>query len=231
MPQYPSINPFSENVEKDEPINTSHFYSASLPAEPLSSSIISMDGNTAKIKAKELGQIKLDHRLQRPLQSLLNETTNEELNQIDSFTEIMESLNAHVNQSKTKDVQSPTRSQALDLALMASPLGPSQVDIGNLSSRRELPNFMVRKPPAFKRASQNSERRAFSAMMMSRDMPTIFINETSSRKLQTVPSEHNSVETEKMFQMWKMGRQERSASLPSTDISVCCVQINITLKN
>ena len=182
------------------------------------------------MKTKELGQTQLGHNLIKgPLPSLFKEATQEELNQMDSFTDIVDTLHIDTIAEGLKEMNSPTRSQALDLALMASPLGPSQVDIGNLSSKKDLPYFITRNPPLLRRAIHNSERRACSAMMVTRDPPTIFINEKSTRNLRFESEDPDLVENEKMFQMCKVGRQERSASLPSADISVSAALPTICL--
>ena len=100
---------------------------------------------------------------------------------------------------------------------MTTPIGPSQVDIGNLVD----PSYFVTMNPQLRR-TVHTERRACSAMMMSTDPPTIFLSEDSSHKpkLLSEAEDPKLIENDKIFQMCKFERQERSASLPSSDISV-----------
>ena len=216
--QYPSINPSSEPVESDEPSNSSHFYTTSLPAEPLNTSLVNMDNRVSQNKPKSSGRNPIDYHA-GPLPSLFKE---EDLNQIDSFTDIVDTLHIDTLTQKMKEMTSPTRSQTMDITQMATPLGPSQVDIGNLCGKKDLPYFITRNPQLLRKAFLTSERRACSAMMVTTDPPTIFINESSTRqpKIRFETEDPDLTETEKIFQMCKVGRQERSASLPSADISV-----------
>ena len=159
--------------------------------------------------------------LKAPIPTLFKDTTVHDVaNQMDSFTDIVDTRQLETLKNQLKQINSPTRSQALDLAMIASPLGPSQVDIANLAAKKDLPSFLTQNPPILRRAIHNSERRACSAMMVKRDPPTIFLNEKTTRNLRFETDDKDSDEHDKVFQVCKVGRQERSASLPSADISV-----------
>ena len=103
---YESVNPSGElepsSSQLRSPSRSSHFYSTSLPSQPLR--------NPAA----------------RPA---LN--PRQDLDQVTTFSEILDSLKNYPIEDNKEAVPFP-RSQ--DMTYMA-PLGPSQVDIGNLSCR------------------------------------------------------------------------------------------------
>ena len=112
------VQPSSSQLRSPKP--TSHFYATSLPAQPIRTSG---------------GQARSD------LTRRSCAGASQDLDQITTFTEIMDSLKNYPADQDSKEINSFSRSK--DMTYMA-PLGPSQVDIGNLSCRLQTGGLVRR---------------------------------------------------------------------------------------
>ena len=107
-----TVSPGGEMEPSTSPSPTSHFYTSSLPAQPLRNQVGPAGGSGLSCQS--------------------GVGARQDLDQITTFSEILDSLKNSPTEKERKEVSSVSR--AKDMMYMA-PLGPSQVDIGNLSSR------------------------------------------------------------------------------------------------
>ena len=122
-----TVNP-SGDVEA-APSPSSHFYTASLPAQPLRTHLAA----PADLKVGPEGGC--CPAAAGPAAGLKRKTCvmpRQDLDQITTFSEILDSLKNYPSEKEPKEMSNTTKPK--DMMYMA-PLGPSQVDIGNLSSR------------------------------------------------------------------------------------------------
>ena len=121
-----TVNPSGEVEASPSP--TSHFYTASLPSQPLRNLAAAAADN--KAGAEGGGPPRAG-----PSSNLKNKSCmmpRQDLDQITTFSEILDSLKNYPSEKELKEMSNTTKPK--DMMYMA-PLGPSQVDIGNLSSR------------------------------------------------------------------------------------------------
>ena len=126
-----TVNPSGE-VEPPAPSSSppsfsSQFYTASLPAQPLRN--LAADH---KVGAGGGGGGGGGGQAVSQLSSQSCVLPRQDLDQITTFSEILDSLNYCPSEKEKKELSSVSRPK--DMMYMA-PLGPSQVDIGNLSCR------------------------------------------------------------------------------------------------
>ena len=108
------------------PSPTSHFYTASLPSQPLRNLAAAAADNKAGAEGGDPPG---------PATNLKRKSCQmprQDLDQITTFSEILDSLKNYPSEKEPKEMSNTTKTK--DMMYMA-PLGPSQVDIGNLSSR------------------------------------------------------------------------------------------------